>query len=93
MARKPRHYSGGNLRRMRRLMKLQQTDVAKRFGLKNTAIISRWERGEVLPNLENAFMLAKLYRVMVDELFYEVGVSCRKKLFPDETTIITRKKR
>lgn len=85
MARMPRHTSGGKLRIQRNIYKYRQADLAKRLGLDSTAMISRWERGEAIPSLENAFMLAKLYQVLVDDLFYDIGVACQQKLILGDT--------
>lgn len=84
------HFSGGKLRKHRRLSQLQQIEVARRFGLKDTAAISRWEYGEVVPSLENAFMLARLYKVLVDDLFYDIGQQCQRKLYPDDAALFKR---
>ena len=92
MARGQRNFKGGKLRKHRRLAKLQQKDVAKKFGLQDTAMISRWEHGESTPSLENAFMLARLYRVLVDDLFYDVGTECLRKLYPNDPVLRNRRK-
>lgn len=74
--------SPGRLRKHRRISLLKQTDVAKKLGFKNTAIISRWERGESIPSLYHALMLAKLYNTQLEELFYELSKACELQLFP-----------
>lgn len=60
------------LRRHRKASGLTQREVAKRMGLKNSSLISRWENGFSLPDLENAFVLAMIYDVMVDALFIDL---------------------
>jgi len=59
-----------NLRKYRKAIGLKQKDVAKILGLKNSGMISRWEKGVCLPSLLNAFKLAGLYCVLVDALFF-----------------------
>src|SRR5438105_4769025 len=58
-----------HLRSYRRALRLKQQDVAKRIGLKDSSLVSRWETGFSLPDLENAFRLAAIYNTTVDSLF------------------------
>ncbi len=51
---------------------LSQRDVANLMGHKDTSLISRWENGFSLPDLENAFKLAGVYCLTVDELFRDI---------------------
>lgn len=60
------------LRRFRRAKGLTQIEVAQRMGHKDSSLISRWEHGFSLPDLKNAFTLAELYGVTVDELFVDL---------------------
>jgi len=64
-----------NLHRYRKLNNLKQREVAKRMGLKDSSLISRWEQGFSLPDLENAFKLAVIYGVTVDALFINIRSS------------------
>lgn len=58
-----------SLKRYRKARGLKQKDVAKILELKNTSMISRWEKGIFLPNTINIFKLAIVYRTMTDALF------------------------
>jgi len=64
-----------------RLIKLRkehgysQDDLAEKLNVSRQAI-SKWERGEALPDTENLIELAKLYNISLDEL---VGLSEPKK--------------
>ena len=49
------------LRQCREQKGLTQPDVAEAIGIKSFQTISRWERGEVFPELENLARLADLY--------------------------------
>jgi len=66
------------LRRYRKIKKLKQSDVAKMIGITNSSLISRWETGFSLPDLENAFKLAVIYGVMVDALFINIRQSIKR---------------
>ena len=68
------------LRKYRRSMGLKQQDVAKLLGIKSSSRISRWEKGEGIPNLVNAVKLAILYRSMVDSLFVDLYRSLREEM-------------
>ncbi len=60
-----------SLRKYRRARGLKQKEVAELLGLKGSSMISRWEKGAVLPKALNLFKLAALYRTMVDGLFID----------------------
>jgi transcriptional regulator with XRE-family HTH domain len=60
------------LRRYRRARNLTQRQVAALMGLRDGSLISRWEHGFSLPDLENAFKLSVIYGVMVDALFIDL---------------------
>ena len=61
-----------SLRRIRRSSKLKQREIAERMGLCDSSLISRWETGFSLPDLENAFRLAEIYNLTVDKLFRDL---------------------
>lgn len=66
------------LRHYRKVNNLTQKHVAILLGLKNHSLISRWENGFSLPDLENAFKLAVIYGVMVDVLFVDLRRSIQR---------------
>jgi transcriptional regulator with XRE-family HTH domain len=57
------------LRKHRLAKGLSQKDVARKIGLRSKDLVSRWERGETIPNIVSAFKLAIIYQVMTDALF------------------------
>ena len=61
-----------HLRRFRRERCLTQKDVAEILGLNNSAMISRWEKGSVLPETMNALKMAALYRSSVDVIYSDL---------------------
>ena len=75
---------GKRLRKHRRLMRFTQKEVADKLGFESTATISRWERGITIPSMENAMMLSKLYKTLLNELFWELDRDCGKQLFPHD---------
>ncbi len=68
------------LRKCRLAAGLNRELVAKILGLKYTGNICRWEAGETLPSLLTAFKLAGLYKVYVDELFFDLMQSIRSEV-------------
>ena len=68
------------LRKYRKALGLKQKDVAKILGLKNSGMISRWEKGVCLPSLPNAFKLAGLYSMLVDALFFPLIRHIKRKI-------------
>lgn len=61
--------SGGLIREARKRAGLTQAELGRRVG-KPQSVISRWERGEVLPNLET---LRDLIRACGLELTFEIA--------------------
>ena len=47
---------------------LSQEELAEKLGLSRQAI-SKWERGESSPDLDNIIQIAKLYKISFNELF------------------------
>lgn len=71
------------LRRFRKSNKLTQKAVAGYLEMGSTAQISRWERGERVPNLTQALRLSALYNRLVNDLFFD--------LFDEERRCLVRK--
>jgi DNA-binding XRE family transcriptional regulator len=61
-------------------MGLSQARVAKLLGHKDTSLISRWENGTATPSLKNALMLSRVYKRLVNDLFYELDQEAQSKL-------------
>jgi len=76
-----------NLRKYRKAIGLKQKDVARILGLKNSGMISRWEKGRCLPSLLNAFKLAGLYCVLVDALFFPLIRLIKRKIMERQKEI------
>jgi len=77
-----------SLRKYRKMRGLKQKDVAEILGLKSTSIISRWERGFVLPKPMNIFKLTALYRTMTDALFIDLLRSVKNDIYKKEEEIL-----
>ncbi|MCL4704891.1 helix-turn-helix transcriptional regulator [bacterium] len=60
------------LRSYRRSFGLKQRQVALAINLASPTQISRWERGERLPNLVQALRLSALYKRLVNDLFFDL---------------------
>ena len=58
---------GAKLKSHRKLKKLTQEEVAERVGVSGQAV-SKWEKGECLPDCYNLKMLGRIYQVSVDAL-------------------------
>lgn len=55
------------LQQMRKKNNLSQEELAAKLGVTRQAV-SKWERAESAPDMENLILLAKLYGVSIDEL-------------------------
>ncbi len=69
------------LRKHRRLMGYTQDDVAYLLGLKSTSLISRWEKGESKPLVDNVIRLSYIYH---EELYREYYKEVRYEIKPRE---------
>jgi transcriptional regulator with XRE-family HTH domain len=61
-----------SLRRHRIARGLTQKEVAKILNLGSSSVVSRWERGERVPNLVQALSLSALYKRLVNDLFFDL---------------------
>jgi diguanylate cyclase (GGDEF)-like protein len=62
---------GEKLKNYRKLKNLTQEEVAEKIGVSGQAV-SKWEKGECLPDCYNLKMLGKVYQISVDTLLDEV---------------------
>ena len=69
-----------NLIRLRKEAGLSQEELADKLAVSRQAV-SKWERGEALPDTDNLIRLAKLYNVSIDEI---VGYAPEKETSADE---------
>jgi transcriptional regulator with XRE-family HTH domain len=63
---------------------LKQIDIARKLGLSDTAMISRWEQGVSMPSLEYVLKLSIIYQTLVNELYHDLLMEYQKELFPDK---------
>jgi transcriptional regulator with XRE-family HTH domain len=69
-----------NLRHYRKERGLKQDQVAAALGLKNKTLISRWERGNSIPNLITAARLSVLYKIPIDIIFADFIETTTKEI-------------
>jgi DNA-binding XRE family transcriptional regulator len=60
------------LRRCRKLAGYNQQEVAQLLGHKSANRLCRWENGQSLPNLPNALKLGALYKILVEEIYFDM---------------------
>jgi transcriptional regulator with XRE-family HTH domain len=65
--------------------------VAAILGLKSASRISRWEKGNCVPSLFNAFRLAILYRTLSDGLFKDLVQALREEVRNGEAKVLDKK--
>ena len=79
------------LRKYRKANGYKQKDIAKILGIKSSSKISRWEKGDCIPNLVNVFKISILYRVMVDSLFIDLLRQLRIEVNKQEQEYLHKK--
>jgi transcriptional regulator with XRE-family HTH domain len=82
-----------SLRRHRLANGLTQKEVAKMLNLGSSSVISRWERGERIPNLVQALCLSALYKRLVNDLFFDFFDEQRKLIVKRAKKIQQKKER
>ncbi|OLA10606.1 MAG: hypothetical protein BHW12_01880 [Coprobacillus sp. 28_7] len=69
-----------NLVKLRKASNMTQSELAEKLSYSDKAV-SKWERGESLPDIEILYEILKLYNVTIDELLSEeVKINHTKKL-------------
>jgi transcriptional regulator with XRE-family HTH domain len=71
----------------RRRMRLSTRHVARLLGDKDVSRLSKYERGQRLPNLRNAFRLSAILRVPVEFLFPSLYDLLREQIRAEEERI------
>ncbi len=75
-----RGHFANHLWKYRHRIGYSQTDVAEILGLRNSTQICQWEKGVVMPSLENVIKLSILYRAPVLFLFFPRYMTTKKEL-------------
>lgn len=73
-----KHHYGEALRYQRDISGLSLTDLGKQVGT-SSQNLGRWERGEVLPNIDFCVKLAEFYNISLNELLGLNEVATTKK--------------
>jgi len=68
---------GERLKQQRKARNLTQDEVAAKIGVSGQAV-SKWEKGECLPDVYNLKLLGRLYRVSVDRLLDTEDSGCER---------------
>lgn len=66
------------LKKFRKIYGYSQKQVAQKLGMKQSNLVSQWEKGITAPSLDKLFDLAALYHVLVEELYFERYVARKK---------------
>ena len=63
--------TGKNIKRLRKEKGITVKELQEVFGFDTPQAIYRWQRGEILPCLDNLLVLAKTLDVQVEELIIQ----------------------
>ncbi len=80
-----------NLTELRKLHKWTQAELAMKLNYSDKAI-SKWERGEAIPDITTLVEIAKLYNVTLDYLVSEKTLEEKQELFSKDEETITASK-
>lgn len=58
---------GENIATLRKINKLSQEEFAEKIGVTRQSI-SKWEKGDSVPDLESCVLIAKCFNVSIDDL-------------------------
>lgn len=73
-----------SLKKHRKVLGYKQIEVALLLGFKDTARISRWEKGFSFPNTINLIKLSIIYRTFPNELYFDLMLQLRHELLKRE---------
>ena len=76
-----------NIIALRKKQGLTQIDLAKRINYSDKAV-SRWEKGEVVPDVETLQSLSKVFSVPLTYLFEEHNFEKEEKHLPNKNEIL-----
>ena len=79
------------LKKFRRLFCFSQKQVASMLGLTDTSPLSRWEKGLLLPNIGHLFRLARIYKTMPNELYFDLWQNISQEIISKEKNLLARK--
>ena len=68
----------------RMLVGLKQKQVARLLKLEDSSMISRWEKGECMPNGVQLLKLSIIYKTLPNQLYIDLTRDFKKELFPVE---------
>jgi transcriptional regulator with XRE-family HTH domain len=80
-----------SLKKYRRISGLSQKTVAAFLGMQQTYLISRWEKGVCLPNMENLFRLSLLYKTPPNNLYFELWQRLKLDAIAKEQKLLAHK--
>jgi transcriptional regulator with XRE-family HTH domain len=74
----------------RKILRYTQAQVAHLLGLKNTVMLSAWERGEATPSAINLIKLSVVYRTFTNELYPELFLELKETITEKEFELFER---
>lgn len=81
-----------SLRKYRKISGYTQTQVADMLGVRNSAMISRWENASRFPSYPNVLRLAALYSTMSEALFIDVNRAVREGMREQREAMVKQAK-
>ncbi|MDY2696325.1 MAG: helix-turn-helix transcriptional regulator, partial [Eubacteriales bacterium] len=61
---------GNNIKELRKINKMTQSDLAEKLNYSNKAV-SRWESGEVIPDVQTLNNICEIFEVPIESIFKE----------------------
>ena len=73
-----REIIGENLASLRKEAKLTQLELAEKFNYSDKAV-SKWEKGDTIPDIETLYNLCQFYGVTIDYLTHQGSLNDKKE--------------
>lgn len=61
------------------------------IGLRDTSSLSRWEKGVSFPHIKHLFQLARLYKAMPNELYFDLWQTISQEIVAKEKILLAHK--
>lgn len=75
------------LKKYRCIKGYTQTHVAKILGMKQSNLISEWEKGITAPSLDNLLKLSCIYQTLIEEIYFERWQIHRNNFVPSNEKV------
>ena len=83
----PKGRPPNRLKKFRLIHRYSQLSLARKLGMKKSNLISEWEKGTIIPSLDNLLKLCVIYNTLIEELYFERLQMHRSLIIPSSQQV------